>query len=553
MKSINREILFEQLKTDTLNREWLPAIKNSFLLFKTKENILKTAGESFYINRVPLFCLIIIGVIYFKKLGKNKIISATNAIIFGIFLMFTFTLYEFLFLFDYTPHLCLNLSPTDKNVWMWTIIRVSLGSFLIFYSIIRYLFSPKFFPNLLSKQNLTYTPRYYSYCLLILIFMPLFQHIILGRFFQYHGQPADSVGRYIPLGLYIAKNGLVQSIKYLFLEYQVRFSLPLIPLIWSYIFRYFNEYLSMPRATSVILSNHIFSIVFYQFAILSVYLLAKELFEERIGIYSALFLSVLPYFMFHGYFVLVDIPLTSFMTLTLFLFLKAIKKESIVLGLISGIFLMMAIFTKYIGLYVIFLVFGLYILYGKKKLRILLAAILPFFLSASIFILIFISLKGGVWLNKFIDMLLRYAILHFFTLQPSETSILYGARCTYFYFFDNIVSCFTFPIVCFISFAMIAWSTGNIKYQQTNNILKFLFFWILFPIVFFFPAGTKEMRYLISSFPAYTIIGAVGFQYLESKIKHFRISFILLLIVLLIILAQSASYYFSETVQTMLT
>jgi 4-amino-4-deoxy-L-arabinose transferase-like glycosyltransferase len=93
--------------------------------------------------------------------------------------------------------------------------------------------------------------------------------------------------------------------------------------------------------------------------VVPIYLTARDLFNEKTGLWAALALAVTPFHVWHSHYSLIDVPMMFFLTWSMFFSTKILFKKDLVNYLFAGIFLGFASSTKYnAALGVIFIVFA---------------------------------------------------------------------------------------------------------------------------------------------------------------------------------------------------
>ncbi|MFX1519422.1 MAG: ArnT family glycosyltransferase [Promethearchaeota archaeon] len=91
----------------------------------------------------------------------------------------------------------------------------------------------------------------------------------------------------------------------------------------------------------------IVSLVAGTFAVSLVYFLAKELYDEKVGLLSSFFVAILPWHVFFSTIILVDMLGSTLILLSLYLFWIAIKRERLLNYIFMGVVLGASLLTKY--------------------------------------------------------------------------------------------------------------------------------------------------------------------------------------------------------------
>ncbi len=114
--------------------------------------------------------------------------------------------------------------------------------------------------------------------------------------------------------------------------------LPLVPLLYGLVFKYFGEY----RTGIQILNTVLFS-----GTVVLTYLIGKALWDETIGIYGGILLLGIPYLFTQVPLMLVDVPAMFFFTLALFTTIMAIRRGGTALLLSASAAIVLAMLSKY--------------------------------------------------------------------------------------------------------------------------------------------------------------------------------------------------------------
>lgn len=136
------------------------------------------------------------------------------------------------------------------------------------------------------------------------------------------------------------------------------------------------------------------------FGILVIYLIAKELFNSEVGLFSGLILATSLQYFYQARMVLCDIPLTFFITLSLYFFLIFVRRRIIFFYYLSVVAMALATLTKGpIGFVIPVLVIGIYLFFTREKL---------FTRSGPLHTLMGLLLFSGIVSPWFIMQILRY-------------------------------------------------------------------------------------------------------------------------------------------------
>ena len=102
--------------------------------------------------------------------------------------------------------------------------------------------------------------------------------------------------------------------------------------------------------------------------VLFTFLVGKEMFDKKTGFIGALFMAFSPFIVTSSHWIMTNIPSLTFISISLYLALKGMKKNSKLLYLLSGIFFGIAILTRFTSLIVMFII-PLYLFLYKKPLK----------------------------------------------------------------------------------------------------------------------------------------------------------------------------------------
>jgi hypothetical protein len=276
--------------------------------------------------------------------------------------------------------------------------------------------------------------------------------------------------------------------------------LPLIPFLYGLTFKYFGE----SRISVQVLATSFFSLT-----VICTYLTGKELWDENLGFHAALMLLGIPYLFTQVPLMLVDIATMSFLIFSVFTFVKALKRGGMWIP-VSSMAMFLAVFSKY-STWMMLSVLGITILVFLMKpseprtypvsghqipasririqyfRRALMTSLLAIF-----FIGVVIYLKFDV-ISEQINLLLSY-----------QKPALKGWS-------ESFVSTFFYQIHPFITLAAIYSFYAAIRKRD----LKYLIIcWLAVLILFL---SIKRIRYILPSFPMFTLMAAYGLQEIKNK------------------------------------
>jgi hypothetical protein len=282
-----------------------------------------------------------------------------------------------LFFLDLTPTLYWDTPLSDPLVRAWLVTQMicSAALIVVWFPLRRAVGRAR--PDLLEAAD-RFIERY---GLLILVAIPILQHLIGHGVFGYNLQPTDGRYTYMDWGRAMLERGVIPFLSRGLLR---RMETPLIGGVWALFYGVTgNGYVA----------SALVPMVYFEVVIVGTYLLARELLGRGVAFYAGLFLALSPLFSYASYFVMSDVPSAAMTVLTLWVFAVALKRESVPLAVASGICLFLATITKLTAVYGAFLMLVVYFLSASRSKKILLvslafvvllpiAYVAPYFLSA---------------------------------------------------------------------------------------------------------------------------------------------------------------------------
>lgn len=260
--------------------------------------------------------------------------------------------------------------------------------------------------------------------------------------------------------------------------------------------------------------------------ILLVYFFGKEIKNNCVGLFSAIFLLTTVNFIgYHGartgdY----DVILTFFITLSFYFFFLSEKREDNKFLIGTAIAIAMAVLIKgVIGLFpaIIIMVYLLYFqslkktLLNKETLYAILSLcllILPLFLYR--------FMKGG----EYFKTVYEYDLLQRFT-EPVEGHV--GDASFYF-----LVLYYSFGIIFFILILLFFSYSINLMLKK-NRPATLLVIWISLIFIFFTIAKTKIFWYIMPIFPALSLLIGYDLEILQKSFKIKRPSFLIIFLIIM--------------------
>ncbi|SNQ62518.1 membrane hypothetical protein [Candidatus Methanoperedens nitroreducens] len=262
-------------------------------------------------------------------------------------------------------------------------------------------------------------------------------------------------------------------------------------------------------------------IIFYgSFTVIVVYYLSKELYDQRVGILSALLLTFYSYHIIYSKYVMLEVPLIFFIFSYLYFFWKSYNKPTdIKSAMISGVFLGLAISTKYIG-FLLYLASILFILLDNlnKRSHLSITSLLErrYIIIFLVSLLVFSPFLIQIIINSvnpfFFQLFGRFKIGNPTYIQyPSLLGMIVSGFNQYistimdsnglateslpWLFIFQLAAQFLFPVTIFY-YAL------NIKKSNYSYLL--VFYMVFNAFVFFY--GTRHQNYQLWVFPAFLIM-----------------------------------------------
>ncbi|MBD3228635.1 MAG: phospholipid carrier-dependent glycosyltransferase [Candidatus Lokiarchaeota archaeon] len=256
--------------------------------------------------------------------------------------------------------------------------------------------------------------------------------------------------------------------------------------------------------------GRLFSVILGTMLIPLIYYFAKDLFNEKIGIFSAFLILISSVLRFWGVRALSDIPLTFFFTLSIYLFFKGIKKERTIWFFAAGISSTITFLIKFPGflIFIIILIYFSILIFkssfrNKRRLFFNFLVIIGIFLG-TIFLLLMsqtaITYQPFLQIDRYIQGLLGdYTSFFFYILYSLSLNTLYG-----------IILLLILAVIFIYSLL------------KLNNKILLLLIWSITYFLFFSLYGPSELyRYLLPAFPALYMLIANFFVSLIDKNRKF--------------------------------
>ncbi len=300
------------------------------------------------------------------------------------------------------------------------------------------------------------------------------------------GQPESIVdaSRYFTQAKYLSKYGFA----YFFQEWGGNIfawtDLPLVPFLYGLIFKIFGE----SRV-----AIQVFSTILFSSTVVLTYLTGKLLWDEETGFYGGLLLLGFPYLYTQIPLTLVDIPTMFFLTLSIYTFIRAVRKGGGKLIVLASASFFCAFCSKY-STWVLLTIHGVIAAVSLPSSplatlkRSTLVAAGSFFLIA-----LLLALKYDVISNQ-IDFLITYQ-------KPGLKR--WG---------ESLASTFFFQIHPFITAAALFSAVRAVKKKDLLYVIA-AYLVILILVVL----QIKRIRYTLPVFPMIALLASYGLREIESK------------------------------------
>jgi 4-amino-4-deoxy-L-arabinose transferase-like glycosyltransferase len=248
--------------------------------------------------------------------------------------------------------------------------------------------------------------------------------------------------------------------------------------------------------------------------ILFLYILLKEMYDEKIAFYSSVLLAFVPLNEITSGRILTDSFVTTLVTLSILFFWKGFEKKNNKSKIACGFFSALAVLSRYNAI-VLPVIFLIYLIIKNRRLNFLkekymIITIVVFFLALTP--LFWYGYKNyGTPLGAFIH---------------SSESITYygGVQPWYFYFTYSNIMLFLFSCA-FLSLFFIL-KNKKLRFKR-NNILISLWFVLFLLLSIYFPH--KEERFILPLVPTLTTLISIGI----ARLKYERIIFLFILSLLI--------------------
>ena len=264
--------------------------------------------------------------------------------------------------------------------------------------------------------------------------------------------------------------------------------------------------------------------IFGTLTVFITYLLAKELFNRKIGLVSSLVLALLPFHIFFSRQVLLDVPLSFFVVLCLYFITKYKITERNIYSYWAGVSCGLCFISKEVGI-IMLPIFIVYSLVTKTlKMNKMLIFLLGFGFGIIPFVIIILTRQDAV-----------QALFTYATFQVNREATMFSFRYSNTLINEAFGYALSILIIVSLFMTMFEWKIkGNRKYKD-QIVLLLLTLSTLF--VFYQLLPSQGDRFLITLMPIGIILGCsfLVTDFVLHLRKRLQISICLVLIPLIIL------------------
>ena len=252
------------------------------------------------------------------------------------------------------------------------------------------------------------------------------------------------------------------------------------------------------------------------------YLIGREFLDRKTGFAAAIILALIPTFVAHNQQAAIDTPLALIFTITIFLFMLAVKNHSIKYYIASAVSLGVLIDTKFNGLLILPIMALFYLMYrymewqhgekiDKKNIARTAAYAIGFIFIAG---LTLYALWPWVW-NSPTN--LQLSLQHWdFTPQEYFLGTLQGPTLIYYPVYFLV----TTPALLLIPFFI-----GVYSFARSKDLYKYgILLWCFIPFLYDFSNVVMNgMRYILMIYPAVALLCAAGIVEVATWVTGMKI------------------------------
>lgn len=258
-----------------------------------------------------------------------------------------------------------------------------------------------------------------------------------------------------------------------------------------------NFYLFHPEEfAKIYITGRLTAGVMGVFVVYLTYLLGKKIYNEKVGLISALFIMLFPLFVVNAHYLKLDVPVTLWFLLSILFSLYILESDNIKLYILAGIFAGLSAGTKYPGgLVVLTIPFAHFLrtkekffrlLVNKKVITGIIFSLLSFFLVSPYCV---IDYKSFIRDFQGERGLINFSLLFKNTLYYTETIFKYAMG----------------PVSFLISFTILSYIMFREKRKEEKLLL---FIIIVFSLFIFVGTSYQKPVYLMPIFPLIFILNA---------------------------------------------
>lgn len=256
------------------------------------------------------------------------------------------------------------------------------------------------------------------------------------------------------------------------------------------------------------------------------FLIGKEIFNEKVGLFSSLLLATQPLHWFLSPRVLSDVPVTFMVALTSYLFLRAQKTGKPKDYYLTAACLGLSVLTKVNGLITIVPIGLFLVIEHRNKPKNLLKK--KYLVPLAIVILI----VGSWFLATYLSFGDRYFLKTALTrLTQSQAGRAVGANSNPFYYLMNLHSILRLPLAIVFGFGILALVLAKFK-NFTYPLLWFVSFLVVSSFL-----SIKVPRYLLPLIPAVCLIGGFGLDKVRRDLENKKHTLMIIIAILIVVSA----------------
>ncbi|MBR9705606.1 hypothetical protein GOV14_01085 [Candidatus Pacearchaeota archaeon] len=276
-------------------------------------------------------------------------------------------------------------------------------------------------------------------------------------------------------------------------------------------------------------SYHLLNLLVFTLGLIFLFKLVSEMFSKKIGVYALIFMTLFPRFIAHAHFNSKDVPLMSFLIISMYFAYHAVKYKSLKSTFFAGLLFAISVSTKLDALNLILVFLFSWILFvlltkqykDKKVLKKHFLMLLVFAASFLIFVYAFWVLlwKNPFWIFKsigfFLGDFINVAVLFFGKIHGSNHMVWY-----YYPVYIFLVT----PILTFLFFLTGIFTSFKKKFLKAKLFeIILLSGWLFIPLlvrVIFNVNSYNGIRHIFFIIPSLIIFSALGFNFFLYFIKN---------------------------------